>query len=413
MYESDDLYYEDEETPPEEASNRTFLIAAGILGGIVLLSLACMAGYAFVILPQQRAVQAGDQNALATQNAQINEAITATGVAFDLSQTPQATETLLPTDTPEFTPTPEPATGTVAAGFTQMAVVTSTESSSWFVVINPAETATEELTQIATSTMAEPPTTTPEPLIGTVAAALTQVAAATQPIIPTSATLPTTGGGGPDIPASGRLETTYPLEMVLGESREITVEIIIDPELVDIGEVQPVFGSGVFSNETNSEDNGRTYIHDRIKLYPIMSAELIATNFDVNSGPATNSREISRDHSAAWTWNISAKKTGTQNISINIYGQMAEGAEISLIKNKSPSIIVVDKPVPQRIFDNLVDNWDTILVTVVGTGGPLGLWLAFLTYRASRSDNELKSRVARLEKRLRKLYKGNPSGEKQ
>ena len=138
MYEGDDLNFDEEEAPPEESSNRTFLIAAGILGGIVLLSIACLAGYALVILPQQRAAQqASEQNALATQNAQVNEALTATGVAFDLSQTPQATETLFPTDTLvvaqptatntlEFTLTPDPATLTVAAGFTQLAASTST-----------------------------------------------------------------------------------------------------------------------------------------------------------------------------------------------------------------------------------------------------------------------------------------------
>ena len=42
MYEGDDLNYEDSGTPPEESSNRTFLVAAGILGGIVLLSLICL-----------------------------------------------------------------------------------------------------------------------------------------------------------------------------------------------------------------------------------------------------------------------------------------------------------------------------------------------------------------------------------
>ena len=138
MYEGDDLNFDDEETPPEESNNRTFLIAASVLGGIVLLSLICLGVYALVILPQQRAAQqTGEQNALATQNAQVNEALTATGVAFDLSQTPQATETLMPSDTPvvaqptatntlEFTLTPDPATETVAAGFTQLAESTST-----------------------------------------------------------------------------------------------------------------------------------------------------------------------------------------------------------------------------------------------------------------------------------------------
>jgi hypothetical protein len=138
MYEGDDLNYEEEETPPEESSNRTFLIAAGILGGIVLLSLACVVGYWLVIRPQQNAAQqANEQNAQATQNAQINEALTATGVAFDLSQTPQASPTLVPTNTLvvaqptatntlQFTLTPDPATATVAAGLTRVAASTAT-----------------------------------------------------------------------------------------------------------------------------------------------------------------------------------------------------------------------------------------------------------------------------------------------
>jgi hypothetical protein len=138
MYEGDDLNYEEEETPPEESSNRTFLIAAGILGGIVLLSLCAVVGYWFVIRPQQLAAQqTGEQNAQATQNAQINEALTATGVAFDLSQTPQASPTLAPTNTLvvaqptatntlQFTLTPDPATATVAAGLTRVAASTAT-----------------------------------------------------------------------------------------------------------------------------------------------------------------------------------------------------------------------------------------------------------------------------------------------
>ena len=138
MYEGDDLNYEEDvEAPPEESSNRTFLIAAGILGGIVLLSIACLAGYALLILPQQNAARQ-TQGAVETQNAStIDEALTATAVAFDLSQTPQTTDTAFPTDTPvvaqpsatntlEFTLTPDPATMTVAAGLTQVAASTST-----------------------------------------------------------------------------------------------------------------------------------------------------------------------------------------------------------------------------------------------------------------------------------------------
>ena len=137
MYEGDDLNFDEAEAPPEEASNRTFLIAAGILGGIVLLSIACLAGYALIILPQQGAARQ-TQSAIETQNSgTINDALTATAVAFDLSQTPQVTDTPFPTDTPlvaqpsvtntlEFTLTPDPLTATVAAGYTQVAASTAT-----------------------------------------------------------------------------------------------------------------------------------------------------------------------------------------------------------------------------------------------------------------------------------------------
>lgn len=136
MYEGDDFNYE-AEAPPEESSNRTFLIAAGILGTIVLLSIICLAGYGLYVLPQQNASQT-QISSVETQNASsISDALTATAISFQLSQTPLATATALPTDTPvvaqpsstntpELTLTPDPATATVAAGLTQVAALTLT-----------------------------------------------------------------------------------------------------------------------------------------------------------------------------------------------------------------------------------------------------------------------------------------------
>lgn len=138
MYEGDDFDYEDEETPPEESSNRTFLIAAGILGGIVLLSIICLAGYGLVIVPRQQSAQQ-TQSAAMTQTAEIfiGDALTATALSYNLSQTPQVTDTPLPTDTPvvavptdtntpENTNTPDPMTATVIAGQTLIAESTQT-----------------------------------------------------------------------------------------------------------------------------------------------------------------------------------------------------------------------------------------------------------------------------------------------
>lgn len=111
--------------PPEESSNRTFLMAAGILGGIVLLSIACLAGYALLILPSQRAGQEQAATAQAVQNQQVAQALTATAAALSF---PTATATPLPTQTPVIaqptaasTSTPDPATATVAAALTQAA----------------------------------------------------------------------------------------------------------------------------------------------------------------------------------------------------------------------------------------------------------------------------------------------------
>jgi len=126
MYEGDESNFD--AAPPEESSNRTFLIAAGILGGIVLLSMACVAGYLLLFLPQQQRAEARATQAKQTQDAQISIPLTAT---FEASILP--TETLPPTstsvvaapsatNTPAATSTPDPSTATVAAALTQAAV---------------------------------------------------------------------------------------------------------------------------------------------------------------------------------------------------------------------------------------------------------------------------------------------------
>ncbi len=83
-----------EEKPPERNGNRNFMIIAGILGGIMVLALLCIAGLAlFRYLPGQRAAQNANATnvALATANAL---AATQTAAA------PRATNTLPPTAVP-------------------------------------------------------------------------------------------------------------------------------------------------------------------------------------------------------------------------------------------------------------------------------------------------------------------------
>ena len=106
MFEGDDLTTMDEEQPPEESSNRNFLIGIGVLGGIILLSVACLVGYALLVLPKQTAERDNQEATLIAQDVGMNATLTAIQHETNLSQTPPATFTLVPTNTP---PIPETA----------------------------------------------------------------------------------------------------------------------------------------------------------------------------------------------------------------------------------------------------------------------------------------------------------------
>jgi len=125
---------EQEAAPPEESSNRTFIIVAGILGGITLLALLCIAVYAFFVLPSQRNQREKELAELNLQNTQVAQALTQTAAAKQITPTrtptaipPTATRTptaviAVPTNT--VVVTIDPRTATVAALLTQAAQVT-------------------------------------------------------------------------------------------------------------------------------------------------------------------------------------------------------------------------------------------------------------------------------------------------
>ncbi len=138
-----------ETPPPEESSNRTFLLVVGILGGIMLLTLICLGVYALIIAPQR-------SNQRATQVAEINAQNTQ--VALSAEQT-----------------------GTVAS-FTDTPTVTS---------IPP--TATTRPTQVVAVPTEALVTFTPDSRTATVAALLTQAAASQGTMTPTASGLPQTG----------------------------------------------------------------------------------------------------------------------------------------------------------------------------------------------------------------------------
>ena len=75
---------DEEQLPEESGNNRTFLIAVGILGGIILISVACIAGIFLFSRNNQAAQQAqidGATQTAAASNNFINQALTSTAQA--------------------------------------------------------------------------------------------------------------------------------------------------------------------------------------------------------------------------------------------------------------------------------------------------------------------------------------------
>ena len=118
--EPDDQFNEepaaDDEQPAEESSNnRTFIIAAGALGGLVLLSLICMGAYVLFLNPARNAGVQATQQAINANNTQVAAAFTQTQEMLLLPPTTQPSTTPSPTSTPviaQASSTPEPPTNT-------------------------------------------------------------------------------------------------------------------------------------------------------------------------------------------------------------------------------------------------------------------------------------------------------------
>lgn len=171
---------------PEESGNRTFVIAAAILGGLLIISMIFLAVYALILGPRQREAseeqRATEAAAILLQNTE--EAMTQTAEA--LGETP--------TSTPEPTDTPEPPTATPTQ-----------------VVVLPSPTST-------------PFTTLPtlEPAQATAAAQETQ-AAAQGGVTPTATALPSTGFADEvGLPMLAALGGVFILAVILARSLRIS-----------------------------------------------------------------------------------------------------------------------------------------------------------------------------------------------
>ena len=123
---------EPQDSPPkEESGNRTFLVAAGILGAITVLALICIAVYALVLLPRQQATREQQVLALNAQNTEVALALLKVCVAaptlLQRCQTIRRPRGYISGSCGTNTPAgPDPRTATVAALLTQAAQTTQT-----------------------------------------------------------------------------------------------------------------------------------------------------------------------------------------------------------------------------------------------------------------------------------------------
>lgn len=86
-------------------SNRTFLIVAGILGGILLIALLAIAAYAILILPNRGTNQQTQAAEINATNTAVAEGAQLTAIARQVTFTPTFTATLPPTETSTPAPT--------------------------------------------------------------------------------------------------------------------------------------------------------------------------------------------------------------------------------------------------------------------------------------------------------------------
>jgi len=162
---SDDL--QEEPNPPEESSNRTFLIIAGVLGAIALLALVCIAVYALVLAPRNKNAQSAQRSTLEAQGTAVQEIINATSTANEMAAiiaayTHTPTNTLLP---PTFTSTPT-QTPVVVIPTTALVLATDTPNAQTATAMSLFATLDANATRLASTFTARPPNATSIPNTG-------------------------------------------------------------------------------------------------------------------------------------------------------------------------------------------------------------------------------------------------------
>jgi hypothetical protein len=109
-------------TPPEEKSNRTFLVVGGILAALIFLTLVCGAAWVLWLGPSLSTQQGSTKAFILTQNAQVIGDMTSTAQAALWTQTPRPSSTLT------ITPLPVQRTNTPVVALSSPTATSTTTS---------------------------------------------------------------------------------------------------------------------------------------------------------------------------------------------------------------------------------------------------------------------------------------------
>jgi hypothetical protein len=228
-------------TPPKKTNNQTFLLVAGILGAIMIMSLILMAVYAMIIVPNRKSAESTQISEINLQNTQTPVTVTATPrptIVVEAIYTPASASAL-----------DDARTATVVALKTQQAENPPTAT--------PVSTLVIEVINTPASTLAadDPPTTTvtveavPQgdglfavgsiyPTFAITAVArnnyvsiLTEYLPADQDFIVTMGYMGTAGIGGYVVEttnsgAGGQLALTYSIPPALYDQHQITIRMV-------------------------------------------------------------------------------------------------------------------------------------------------------------------------------------------
>ena len=188
---------ENEPSPSGNPNNRLFLILAGVLAGILLVTIAGMLVYGLYILPQQRYAEATQIALIGAEKTQAAIAAEQTILAMSWTRTPTNTpipDTVTPSPTATVTPvvaddetqTPTigPQTATAGADLTQEAQ----DQSPTPVPLTP--TFTEEPPTPTAPSPTSTPTATEEPFTPTSTPLVPSPSVTPQPSTPTATATP-------------------------------------------------------------------------------------------------------------------------------------------------------------------------------------------------------------------------------